>query len=116
MGLIHPGFIRGRCASQRVGLVELLALSFTSSEEARSEEQRTIVDRRWLNSVTAVSFRPLQSEHAIGFNTSYCCYQSHSEVCDWHADSSRRSIVQLSRERINPRDLEPNLSQTLHSF
>jgi len=46
-----------------MGLVELLALSFTGSEEACSEEQQTIVDRRWLNNVTAMSFGPLQSEH-----------------------------------------------------
>jgi len=105
VGLIHPGFIRGRYASQHMGLVDLLALSFTSSEEARSEEKRTIVERHWLNSVTAISFRPLQSEHANGFNTSYRCYQSHSKVYDWHANSSRRSIVELSRERITPRIL-----------
>jgi len=37
-GLIHPGFIHGRYASQRMGLVALLALSFTYSEEACSEE------------------------------------------------------------------------------
>jgi len=38
---------------------------------------------------------------------------SRQQVCDWHADSSCGSIVHLSRERIAPRDLEPNLSQTL---
>ena len=62
-----------------------------------------------------MSFGPSQSEHAISFNTSCHCYQSHSKVCDWCADCSLRSIVQLSRERIASRDLEPNLSQTLHS-
>jgi len=44
----------------------------------------------------------------------------HSQVNDilhnWHANSSRRSIVHLSRERNTPRDLEPNLSQMSHSF
>jgi len=29
--------------------------------------------------------------------------QSHNKLCNWHADSSRRSIVQLSRERTAPR-------------
>jgi len=37
-GLIHPGFIHGRYASQRMRLVALLALSFIYSEEACSEE------------------------------------------------------------------------------
>ena len=37
------------------------------------------------------------------------------QVCDWHAHSSRRSIVHLSREMIAPMDLEPNLSQMAHS-
>ena len=36
------------------------------------------------------------------------------QFCNWHANSSHRSIVQLSRERITPRDLESNLSQTSH--
>jgi len=45
------------------------------------------------------------------FNTSYCCKTSHNKLCNWHADSSRASVVHLSRERIAPRDLEPNLSQ-----
>ena len=57
------------------------------------------------------------SEHVlfwIVFNTS-CRYKtSHNKLCNWHADSSRRSIVERSRERIAPRDLEPNLSQMLH--
>jgi len=48
------------------------------------------------------------------FNTSYGCETSHNKLCNWHADSSRRSIVHLSRERTAPRDLELNLSQTLH--
>jgi len=38
------------------------------------------------------------------------------QVCDWHADSSRRSIVHLSGERTAPRDLEPNVCQTSQSF
>ena len=46
--------------------------------------------------------------------------RSHSQDDDilhnWHADSSRRSIVHLSGERTEPRHLEPNLSQTSHSF
>jgi len=29
--------------------------------------------------------------------------QSHNKLCNWHADSSRRSIVQRSRERTTPR-------------
>jgi len=50
------------------------------------------------------------------FNTSYRCNTSHNKLCNWHADSSRRSIVHLSRERTPPRDLELNLSQMSHSF
>jgi len=42
--------------------------------------------------------------------------QSHNKPHNWHANSSRRSIVHLSRERTAPRDLKLNLSQTLHSF
>jgi len=49
------------------------------------------------------------------FNTSCRCKTSHDKLHTWHADSSRRSIVHLSRERTAPRDLEPNLSQTSHS-
>jgi len=48
------------------------------------------------------------------FNTSFCCKTSHDKLYNWHADSSRRSIVHLSRERTMPRDLGPNLSQILH--
>jgi len=47
-----------------MGLAQLLALSFTSSEEACSEEWQTIVDRHWPNDATATSFRLSQSEHA----------------------------------------------------
>jgi len=36
------------------------------------------------------------------------------QVCNWHANSSCRSIIHLSRERFASRDLEPNLSQTSH--
>jgi len=34
---------------------------------------------------------------------SYHCKQSHNKLYNWHADSSRRSLVELSRERITPR-------------
>jgi len=34
---------------------------------------------------------------------SYRCKQSHYKLHNRHADSSRRSIVELSRERITPR-------------
>ena len=37
--------------------------------------------------------------------------QSHVRTQQRHADPSRGSKVYLSRERITPRDLEPNLSQ-----
>ena len=47
---------------------------------------------------------------------SCCCEQSHDKLQNWHADSSRQSIVHLSRERTAPRDLKPNLSQILNSF
>ena len=36
-------------------------------------------------------------------NTSYRCNTSHNKLDNWHADSSRRSIVQRSRERTMPR-------------
>jgi len=29
--------------------------------------------------------------------------RSHNKLCNWHADSSRRTVVQLSRERTAPR-------------
>jgi len=37
------------------------------------------------------------------FNMSYRCKQSHNKLYNWHADSSCRSIVHLSRERTTPR-------------
>jgi len=92
----------------------LLVPTLNNSEEHCSREQRTIVRDAGPHVATAVSFGPSQSEHANGFDTSCRHCQSHSKACDWHADSSRGSIAQLSRERITPRDLEPNLSQTLH--
>jgi len=48
------------------------------------------------------------------FDTSCRCETSHDKPRNWHADSSRRSVVHLIRERIAPRDLEPNLSQMSH--
>jgi len=74
-------------------------------------------------SVTAVSFRPSHTTNAMGtrfvldrHDTSCCCEQSHDKPHNWHADSSRRSIVHLSGERTAPGDLEPKLSQMSHSF
>jgi len=59
---------------------------------------------------------PLQNDQKC--NTSCRCDDSHCNSLQFHetnADSSRRSVFQLSKERIAPRDLEPNLSQMLHS-
>jgi len=92
-----------------------LVLTLNNSEEHRSREQPTIVRDAGLHVATAMSFGPSQSEHAISFNTSCRHCQSHSKAYDWHADSSRGTIVERSGERIAPRDLEPNLSQMLHS-
>jgi len=49
--------------------------------------------------------------NSMGMHT---CSLWFSNMHNWHADSSRRSIVQLNRERTAPRDLKPNLSQLLH--
>ena len=49
------------------------------------------------------------------FNTSCRCETSHNKPHNWHANSSRGSVMHLSRERNAPRNLEPNLSQMLHS-
>jgi len=86
-----------------MGLVVLLALSFAAAKKLAQKSKEPSSADAGLCIVMAISFRPLQSEHAISFNTSYRYYQSHSKVYDWHADSSRRSIVKLSRERITPR-------------
>jgi len=76
-----------------------------------------------LRNATAASFGP---SHAIGTRfvldrtmravVTEHPFQSGQQVRNWHADSSRGSIVHLSGERIAPRDLEPNLSQTSHLF
>ena len=97
-----------------MGLVVLLALSYTAVKKLAQKSKEPSSADAGLHIVTATSFRPLHSEHANSSNTSYRCYQSHSKAYDWHADSSRRNIVERSRERITPRDLEPNLSQILH--
>jgi len=96
-----------RHAFQRMGPAELLALSFTTGEEACSEEWQTIVDRRWMNAGQTTQ-RPCLLDRCSqntrpSSNTSYRCCQSHSKVHDWHADSSRGIIVELRRERIAPR-------------
>mgnify|MGYP000234332059 CR=1 FL=1 len=67
-------------------------------KQRRSLLRRAANHRRRLNNATAVSFGPSQPEHAIGFDASCRCCQKH-----WHVNSSRGSIVQLSRERTAPR-------------
>jgi len=88
-----------------MGLVLLLALPFTIAKKLAQKSKEPSSADAGLCIITAMSFRPLQSEHGISYNTSYRYCQSHSKVHDWHADSSRRSIAKLSRERITPRIL-----------
>jgi len=86
-----------------MGLVLLLALPFAIAKKLAQKSKEPSSADAGLYIITAMSFGPLQSEHAISYNTSYRYYQSHSKVYDWHADSSHRSTVKLSRERITPR-------------
>jgi len=97
-----------------MGPVAPLAPSLTMTRKLAQKNKEPSSADAGLHIATAASFRPLQSERANGFDTSCGCHQSHTKAFDLHADSSRRSIVQLSRESITPRDLEPNLSQTSH--
>jgi len=122
-GLIHPGFICEVNALQCHGTRLLLALSFTCSEEHCSGEQQTSVRVAGVCNMTAMSFRPLDAirTHFVLDCTTWAVIKDQSfpierQVCNWHADSSRRSIVHISRERTAPTDLEPNLSQTSQSF
>jgi len=92
-----------RCASQRTGPVALLALPFAAAKKLAQNSKEPPSADAGLHNTTAASFGPSQSEHAISFDTSCRHCQSHSKVCDWHADASRRSIVEPSRERITPK-------------
>ena len=83
----------------------LLALSYTAAKKLAQKSKEPSSADAGLCIVTAMSFRPLHSEHVNSSNTSYRCYQSHSKAYDWHADSSRRSFVERSKERITPRIL-----------
>jgi len=104
-GLTGSWLIHGRHASQRMGLVVLLALSYTVAKKLAQKSKEPSSADAGLYIVTAISFRPLHSEPANSSNTSYRCYQSHSKAYDWHADSSHRSFVERSRDRITPRIL-----------
>jgi len=56
---------------------------------------------------TAMSFRPLQQQSTFCsvslLTRAVVAQQSHNKPGNWHADSSRRSVVQRSRERTAPR-------------
>ena len=100
----------------------LLAPSFTSGEEGcRGEHPRPSAHIGQRLHVQLP--QNTQKTFCSGWcNTSCRCRTSHSQfdtwqqVHNWHASSLRGSVAHLSRERIAQRDLEPNLSQTLHSF
>jgi len=82
-----------------------------SSKEACSEEQGTIVTRRWSACRNGCVFWTVATMHvqrntfcSVSFLTrAGVATQSDDKPCNWHADSSRRSIVQRSRERTTPR-------------
>jgi len=115
-GLIRSWLIHGTCALRCVGKV------VTS----------TILHKQWRRSLITVS----KTNRMCG--TTAACFnchkkfrtrfgpdgatraivvtQSHDKMHNWHANSSRGSIIHLGRERIAPRDPEPNLSQMSHSF
>jgi len=116
VGLIHPGLIHGRHASQCVGPVVLLALSFTAVKKLAQKSNEPSSADAGLCATTATSFDRHIQNMSFSFATMTSCEQSHDKLHNWHADSSRRSVVQRNRERTTPRDLEPNLSQMLHSF
>jgi len=119
-GLTGSWLIHKRYASQHIGLV---AVSPTLHKWWRRSLRIASKTKR-LCRITAACFTlpiTLKKTFCSGWNnTSYRCHESHSQLNNiphnWHADSSRRSIVHLSKERTAPRHLEPNLSQTLHSF
>jgi len=98
----------------------LLALMLTSGEEHHLREWRTTIRDAGLHKNNGYVLRTVAHNwntfRSGLFDTSCRCKQSHKKLHNWHADSSHRSIVHLSRERTTPRDLEPNLSQMLHSF
>jgi len=110
-----------RHASQRMGLVAASSVIHkqwrTLLRRAKNHRQQTLIYASQRLCLSDRCNDTCGSEHVlfwIIFNTR-CRYKtSHNKLFNWHADSSRRSIVQLSRERVTPRDLEPNLSQTLH--
>jgi len=93
------------------------------SSKAFSEEQRTIVSRRWCMQCNGHVFRPLHPEHDFGF----------ASMMSWQAKSQQtaqqsQQTVQLARRFFTQKhrptqqredcaeDLELNLSQMLHAF
>ena len=121
-GLVtHAGLIHGRHASQCMGLV---ATSPVISQAVKNIAQKS--NKPASETLACTSQRLCLSDRYIKmhvhrtrfvldrFNTSCRCETSHNKLHNWHADSSCGSVVHLSRERIAPRDLEPNLSQMLH--
>ena len=82
---------------------------------ARNHRQQTLVCASTMTCLST-SFDHCNRNMTFGSTRSCCCKQSHNKLCNWHADSSHRSIVHFSREGTAPRGLELNLSQMLHSF
>jgi len=113
-----------RCASQRTGPVTLLVLSFTvakklaqKSSEPSSEDTGTcdvtnhrqqmlahVMLRLCLSTVTSRTWLWFYLDDIVVSKviTNRATVIT-VKLCNWHADSSRRSILQLSRERTAPR-------------
>jgi len=111
-GLTGSWLIHERHASQRTGLVATSPILHKWQRRSLRTESTTTQPPSadaGLHVATATSFRPLQQQNTFCsvslLTRAVVAQQSHNKLCNWHADSSRRSIVQRSGERTAPKIL-----------